>query len=216
MILTWQTDSGRIDGAPTLGAPSILRMKITVTDTPLAGVLLIDTPFNYDDRGFFLEAWHAGDYEAAGLGVPFLQDNHSRSQRGVLRGLHFQDMRAPLAKLVRCTAGSIFDVAVDLRAGSPTFGRWFGTELTARDARQLFVPVGFAHGFQALTDIVEVQYKQTGYYAPEAETSIAWNDPEIGVAWPLDAPLLSERDRARSISLRQYAQSPAFAYQEGS
>jgi dTDP-4-dehydrorhamnose 3,5-epimerase len=189
-------------------------MKITVTQTPLPGVLLIDTPFHYDERGFFLEAWHARDYAAAGVDARFVQHNHSRSQRGVLRGLHFQDMRAPLDKLVRCTSGRIFDVAVDLRSGSPTFGRWFGAELTAENARQLFVPVGFAHGFQALTDIAEVQYKQTGYYAPETEISVAWDDPEIGVEWPLRDPLLSDRDRARAISLKEYAKAPAFVYQE--
>jgi len=188
-------------------------MQITVTATPLDGVVLIDTPFKYDERGFFLEAWHARDYERAGLPARFVQDNHSRSQRGVLRGLHYQDMRAPLDKMVRCTAGRIFDVAVDLRAGSPTFGKWFGVELSADTARQLFVPVGFAHGFQALTEIVEVQYKQTGYYAPETETSIAWNDPDIGVEWPLPDPLLSVRDKERAISLRQYRASPAFSYQ---
>jgi dTDP-4-dehydrorhamnose 3,5-epimerase len=187
-------------------------MQITVTRTRLDGLLLVDTPFKYDDRGFFLEAWHARDYEQAGLGVRFLQENHSRSQRGVLRGLHFQDMRAPLDKLVRCTTGQIFDVAVDLRVGSPTFGQWFGAELSAETARQMYVPVGFAHGFQALTDIVEVQYKQTGFYAPETETSIAWNDPDIGVAWPLAAPLLSDRDRDRSVSLHQYLEAPAFIY----
>jgi dTDP-4-dehydrorhamnose 3,5-epimerase len=188
-------------------------MQITVTATPLDGVLLIDTPFHYDERGFFLEAWHARDYEKAGLGLRFVQENHSRSQRGVLRGLHFQDLRAPLDKLIRCTSGRIFDVAVDLRAGSPTFGGWFGAELSAENARQMLVPVGFAHGFQALTDIVEVQYKQTGYYAPETEISIAWNDPDVGVAWPLPDPLLSERDRDRAISLRRYREVPAFTYQ---
>ena len=186
-------------------------MKITVTPTPLAGVVLVDTPFNHDQRGFFLEAWHARDYAAAGLDARFVQENHSRSQRGVLRGLHFQDMRAPLDKLIRCTLGAIFDVAVDLRVGSPTFGRWFGTELTAESARQLYVPVGFAHGFQALTEYVEVQYRQTGFYAPETETSIAWNDPEIGIAWPIPEPLLSDRDR-RAQSLRDYRANPAFHY----
>jgi dTDP-4-dehydrorhamnose 3,5-epimerase len=187
-------------------------MNITVTRTALPGVVLVDTPYTRDARGFFLEAWHERDYAEAGLDVRFVQDNHSRSQRGVLRGLHYQDLSAPLDKLVRCTMGRIFDVAVDLRVGSPTFGRWFGVELTAEHARQMYVPVGFAHGFQALTDVVEVQYKQTGFYAQAAETSIAWNDPDIGVEWPLGEPLLSERDR-RAVSLKQYLQAPAFRYE---
>lgn len=187
-------------------------MKITVTPTALQGVVLVDTPYTRDARGFFLEAWHERDYAEAGLDVRFVQDNHSRSQRGVLRGLHYQDLSAPIDKLVRCTMGRIFDVAVDLRVGSPTFGRWFGVELTAENARQVYVPVGFAHGFQALTDVVEVHYKQTGFYAQAAETSIAWNDPDIGVEWPLGEPLLSERDR-RAVSLKQYLQAPAFRYE---
>jgi len=131
----------------------------------------------------------------------------------VLRGLHFQDMTAPLGKLVRCTAGRIFDVAVDLRAGSPAFGRWTSVELTEENARQLWVPVGFAHGFQALTDHVEVQYRQTGYYAPQAETCIAWDDPDIGVAWPLPDTLLSDRDRG-GRSLQDYVAAPAFVYED--
>jgi len=187
-------------------------MQITVTRTPLEGVLLVDTPYTRDERGFFLEAWNARDYAAAGIAVQFVQDNHSRSQRGVLRGLHFQDMSAPLVKLVRCTAGRIYDVAVDLRVGSPTFGRWFATELTAENARQIFVPVGFAHGFQALTEFVEVQYKQSGFYAAAADTSVAWNDPEIGVTWPLPDPILSERDR-RGMSLAEYRRRPAFRFE---
>jgi dTDP-4-dehydrorhamnose 3,5-epimerase len=187
-------------------------MQITVTRTPLDGVLLVDTPYSRDERGFFLEAWHARDYAAAGLDVSFVQDNHSRSRQGVLRGLHFQDMSAPLDKLIRCTVGRVYDVAVDLRVGSPTFGRWFGVELTAENARQVFVPVGFAHGFQALTDVVELQYKQTGFYTPSAETTLTWNDPEIGIVWPFPDPILSDRDR-RAISLREYRLRPAFRYE---
>src|SRR5262245_6376591 len=171
-------------------------MKITVTETSLPGVLIIDTPFNRDERGFFVEAWHRRDYAAPGTHADFLQANHSRSQPGVLRRLHFQDRSAPLDKLIRCTLGRIFDVAVDVRDGSPAYGKWVGVELSADNMRQLFVPVGFAHGFQALTDVVEVQYKQTGHYVPSAETSIAWDDPDIGVEWPLADPLLSDRDRS--------------------
>src|SRR5438105_4695295 len=144
-------------------------MKITVTKTPLDGVMLIDTPYFQDERGFFIESWHQRDYAQAGLPVVFVQDGHSRSLRGVLRGLHYQDMTAPMGKLLRCTIGTIFDVAVDLRVGSPTFGRWFGVELSAETKRQIYIPAGFAHGFQAIADVVEVQYKQTGFYTPASE-----------------------------------------------
>lgn len=186
-------------------------MKMTVTPTPLRGVVLIDPEQHPDPRGFFLETWNARDFAAAGFHLNFVQDSHSRSVRGVLRGLHFQDSRAPLDKLVRCTAGRIFDVAVDLRAGSPTFGRWFGVELSAQNHRQIFIPAGFAHGFQALSELAEVQYKQTGYYMPEAEGTVAWNDPEIGIEWPLVEPTLSDRDRL-GVSLQDYARRPAFIY----
>jgi dTDP-4-dehydrorhamnose 3,5-epimerase len=186
-------------------------MKLSITRTPLEGVVLIDTPFARDDRGFFIESWHQRDYADAGLGMAFVQENHSRSQRGVLRGLHYQDMTAPLGKLVRCTLGAIFDVAVDLRVGSPTFGRWTSAELSADNKRQIYVPEGFAHGFQALTDPVEVQYRQTAFYAPETEGTIAWDDPDLAIAWPLPDPILSARDR-KGMSLKAYAAAPAFRY----
>src|SRR5262245_27405043 len=156
-------------------------MKIHVTTTPLEGLLIVDTDFIRDDRGFFMESWHKTDFAAAGLTTEFVQDSHSRSAYGVLRGLHYQDMRAPLAKLVRCTAGRILDVAVDLRVRSSTFGKWFSIELNPENKTQLFVPVGFAHGFAALSDGCEVQYKQTGYYRPEAEGGVAWDDPDLTI-----------------------------------
>ena len=184
-------------------------MRIRLTETALSGVVLIDIEHAGDARGFFIESWNQRDFAAVGLTATFVQDSHSRSAARVLRGLHYQDMRAPLAKLVRCTAGRIFDVVVDLRAGAPTFGRWVGVELTAENKRQIYVPVGFAHGFQALTDGAEVQYKQTGFYAPEAEGTIAWDDPDVGVQWPLADPLLSPRD-ARGMTLRDYRDRPAF------
>jgi len=186
-------------------------MGITLTPTPLDGVLIVDVPCHRDARGFFLESWNARDFAEAGLSASFVQDSHSRSEHGVLRGLHFQDLTAPLNKLVRCTVGAIFDVAVDLRIGSPTFGRWFGVELTSDNKRQLYVPVGFGHGFQVVTDVAEVQYKQTGFYAPKAEGSVAWNDPDIGIRWPLPDPTLSERDR-RAMSLAEYSRRPAFTF----
>src|SRR5262249_43555489 len=135
-------------------------MQITVTKTPLDGVVLIDTKYFKDERGFFIESWHQRDYAAAGLSMTFVQDGHSRSPRGVLRGLHYQDMTAPMGKLLRCTVGEIFDVAVDLRVGSPTFGRWMSVVLSADNKRQIYIPAGFAHGFQATSDVVEVQYRQ--------------------------------------------------------
>src|ERR1051326_4697796 len=144
-------------------------MKITVTKTPLEGVVLIDTPFSKDERGFFIESWHQRDYADAGLPMTFVQDGHSRSPRGVLRGMHYQDMTAPMGKLLRCTVGTIFDVAVDLRVGSPTFGKWFGVELSADTKRQIYIPAGFAHGFQATSEEIEVQYKQTGFSTPPAQ-----------------------------------------------
>jgi|SRR5918993_1590093 dTDP-4-dehydrorhamnose 3,5-epimerase len=186
-------------------------MDITVTTTPLDGVVLIQPHVYPDARGFFLETWNARDFAAAGLPEAFVQDSHSRSTRGVLRGLHYQDSTAPLGKLVRCTVGSIFDVAVDLRSGSPTFGQWAGAELSADNKLQIYIPPGFAHGFQATSEIVEVQYKQTGYYTPSAEGTIAWNDPDVGVAWPLTEPILSGRDQ-QGTSFEDYAQRPVFHY----
>ena len=186
-------------------------MKITVTKTALEGVVLIDTKYFQDDRGFFIESWHQRDFADAGLTMTFVQEGHSRSARGVLRGLHYQDMTAPMGKLVRCTVGSILDVAVDLRVGSPTFGKWVGVELTADNKRQIYVPEGFAHGFQALSEVVEVQYKQTGFYTPSSEGSVAWNDPDIGVEWPIADPTLSDRDK-RANSLKAYQEKPAFKY----
>ncbi len=186
-------------------------MEIDVTPTELEGVLIVDTHFVRDSRGFFIETYSRRTYAAHGIDVEFVQDNHSRSARGVLRGLHYQDMTAPMGKLVRCTRGSIFDVAVDIRAGSPTFGRWTAAELTEENKRQLWVPLGFAHGFQSLTDVADVQYKCTAYYAPSAEGSIRWDDPDIGVVWPITDPQLSARD-AQAQSLRDYMDSPAFQY----
>lgn len=142
-----------------------------------------------------------------------MQDNHSRSARGVLRGIHYQDMSAPMAKLVRCTAGTIFDVAVDLRVGSPSFGKWFGAELSLENMQQLLVPVGFGHAFLTLSETADVQYKCTGYYSPAAEGTVAWNDPDIGITWPLSNPTVSPRDRA-TRTLREYLRNPAFRYDD--
>jgi dTDP-4-dehydrorhamnose 3,5-epimerase len=184
-------------------------MKLHVTTTPLSGLAVININFPRDERGFFVESWHRNDFAAAGLDFDFVQDCHSRSRQGVLRGLHYQDMRAPLAKLVRCTVGKILDVAVDLRVSSPTFGKWFSIELSAENQTQLLVPVGFAHGFAALSEVCEVQYKQTGYYEPAAEGGVRWDDPDLAITWPFESPLLSKRD-LNQLSLKQYRENPAF------
>lgn len=185
-------------------------MKTTLTQTPLAGLVIVDIAYFQDERGFFVESWHKRDFADAGLTVEFVQEGHSRSGKRVLRGLHYQDMTAPMGKLIRCTLGCIFDVVVDLRTSSPAFGKWFGIELSAENKRQLYVPAGFAHGFQSLTEFVEVQYKQTGFYTPASEGTIAWNDPDIAVKWPLPNPILSKRDQ-NGMSLQTYREKPAFS-----
>ncbi|MCS7079220.1 MAG: dTDP-4-dehydrorhamnose 3,5-epimerase [Chloracidobacterium sp.] len=162
--------------------------------TELPGVVLIEPKVFRDNRGFFLESYHQAKFAAAGLDVTFVQDNHSCSVRGTLRGLHAQ-RRRPQGKLVRVIAGEIFDVVVDIRLHSPTFGRWLGVVLSAENFRQLYVPPGFVHGFCVLSDVAEVLYKCTALYDPTDEIGVVWNDPEIGVDWPVRSPLLSEKDR---------------------
>jgi dTDP-4-dehydrorhamnose 3,5-epimerase len=169
-------------------------MKVTPTRIP--DVLLIEPRVFGDARGFFLESWNEREFERAGIHARFVQDNHSRSEKGVLRGLHYQ-IRQPQGKLIRVTAGEIFDVAVDIRRSSPTFGKWEGTRLSAQSKNMLWVPTGFAHGFCVLSDFAEVLYKTTDFYAPEHERSILWNDPELRIDWALSAaPLLSPKDAA--------------------
>lgn len=167
---------------------------MNVLDTPLAGVRLIEPRVFGDERGFFLEAWNARAFAAAGIDAVFVQDNHSRSARRVLRGLHYQ-IRQPQGKLVRCIAGAIHDVVVDLRRSSPTFGRWFATDLTAESKRMIWVPAGFAHGFVVTSEHAEVIYKVTDYWAPEHERTLAWDDPRLAIPWPIDgSPILSAKD----------------------
>jgi dTDP-4-dehydrorhamnose 3,5-epimerase len=167
-------------------------LKITPTDLP--EVLLVEPDVHRDARGFFLETWHAEKYAGAGLDVNFIQDNHSRSQQGTLRGLHVQ-LAKPQGKLVRASVGEIFDVAIDIRHGSPRFGHYVGVILSAENFRQLWVPEGFAHGFCVLSEISEMQYKCTNVYDPTSERTIAWNDPAIGIEWPIEDPVLSDKDR---------------------
>lgn len=186
-------------------------MEIRVTSTRIPDVVIVDTDFFQDERGFFIESYHKQRFAEHGICYEFVQDNHSRSGRGVLRGFHYQDDSAPMGKLVRCLFGEILDVAVDLRVGSPTFGQWVAVQLTAANKRQLMVPQGFGHAFLAMSDDAEVLYKCTGFYTPAAEGTVGWNDPEINVDWPIANPILSQRDQ-QGVSLRQYRQSPAFTY----
>jgi len=169
-------------------------MKVIPTAIP--DLLILEPKVFGDTRGVFFESFNASSFrQATGLDVTFVQDNHSRSQKGVLRGLHYQ-IRQPQGKLVRVVRGAVFDVAVDIRQSSPAFGQWLGIELTEDNHRQFWVPPGFAHGFVVLTDSADVLYKTSAYYAPAYERCILWNDPAIGIQWPLEGePLLSEKDK---------------------
>jgi dTDP-4-dehydrorhamnose 3,5-epimerase len=170
-------------------------MPYTVTPTAIPDVLLLEPKVFSDDRGYFFESFNARDFrKATGVEAEFVQDNHSMSEKGVLRGLHYQ-IRHPQGKLMRAVKGRVFDVAVDLRKSSPTFGRWVGAELSADNRRQLWIPPGFAHGFLALSDTAEVLYKITDYWYPEHERTLVWNDPSLAIRWPLDgAPRLAPKD----------------------
>ena len=176
-------------------------MVLRVEETDLPGVLIVEPDVYGDDRGFFFESFNTRTFnEATGVTSTFVQDNHSKSSKGVLRGLHYQIER-PQGKLVRVIEGSIFDVAVDIRKNSPTFGKWFGVELSAGNNLQLWVPPKFAHGFLVLSESAQVLYKATDYYAREHERSIRWNDPDIGIHWPklTRLPMLSQKDREASF-----------------
>jgi len=167
-------------------------MKFLPTTIP--EVILIAPQVFGDERGFFQETYHLEKFFRGGIGATFVQDNHSRSRRGVLRGLHYQ-IRQPQGKLVRVLRGSIWDVAVDLRRSSPTFGRWVGATLDDQEFHQLYVPPGFAHGFCVLSESADVAYKCTETYLPEAERTLLWNDPELGISWPISDPVLSSKDQ---------------------
>lgn len=170
-------------------------MPITVIPTPLPGVLVIEPKVFGDDRGFFFESFNLREFrEATGVTLDFVQDNHSMSRKGVLRGLHYQ-IQHPQGKLVRVVSGSVFDVAVDLRRSSPTFGKWFGVELSGENKRQLWVPPGFAHGFLVMSEVAEFLYKTTDYWHAEHERSLRWNDQTVGIKWPTDQePTLALKD----------------------
>jgi dTDP-4-dehydrorhamnose 3,5-epimerase len=163
-------------------------------ESELDGLVVIEPEVYGDERGFLVETWRDETWRELGVGVDFVQHNHSRSVRNTLRGIHFQTAPGQ-AKLVRCSAGRIFDVAVDLRRDSPTFGRWEGHELDDSSHRQLLVPIGFGHGFCVLSETADVDYQLSSYYDPATEAGIAWDDPDLGIEWPVSEPLLSERDK---------------------
>jgi dTDP-4-dehydrorhamnose 3,5-epimerase len=181
---------------------------LNISETSLPGVLLIEPKVFGDDRGFFMETYRADILREAGITDTFVQDNHSRSARGVLRGLHYQEPNAQ-GKLVRCTRGAIFDVAVDIRSGSPSFGRWFGLELNDANKLMLWIPPGFAHGFCALEDDTDLVYKCTSLYDPALDRSVLWNDPSIGIEWPIAEPVLSAKD-ANAPRLNDAVTLPAY------
>ena len=181
---------------------------MNIIETAISGLLIIEPRVFGDARGFFMETWNEAGFAGVGLDLNFVQDNHSRSQIGVLRGLHFQNP-GPQGKLVRVTNGAVFDVAVDLRQSSPTFGQWVGVELSARNKRMFWVPEGFAHGFLTLEDDTDFLYKCTAPYAPQSEFTLAWDDPAVGIEWPTTGvdPIISDKD-TRGLSL---ADAPVFA-----
>jgi dTDP-4-dehydrorhamnose 3,5-epimerase len=192
-------------------------MQIRIESRHLGDVAVLASEVFEDERGFFMEVYRADQYKALGLPTEFVQDNHSRSKQGVVRGLHFQ-WDPPMGKLMRVTYGSAFLIAVDIRKGSPTLGQWFGVEVSAKDKKQVWAPAGFARGFCVVSDFAEVQYKCTGIYNPKCESGIRWNDPKIGIHWPVKEPELSGKDR-QAQTLDEWLASPAsnhFQFQKSS
>ena len=169
-------------------------MPFKFTKLSIPEVILIEPKIFADNRGFFLENYKYSEFANFGIKDNFVQDNHSKSVKGVLRGLHFQKLPKAQAKLVRCTNGEIFDVAVDIRKGSPTFGKWTGEILSEENKKMLYIPVGFAHGFCVISEEAEINYKSSDEYAPETEGAICWNDPTINISWPVEDPIVSEKD----------------------
>jgi dTDP-4-dehydrorhamnose 3,5-epimerase len=186
-------------------------MRVTPADIP--EVLLVEPDVFKDNRGFFLETFHAERYAAHGMPGPWVQDNHSRSVQGTVRGLHLQVAR-PQAKLIRVIVGEIFDVAVDVRVGSPTFGKWVGVKLTAESFRQYYIPTGFAHGFSVLSPIAEIEYKCTDLYDAPGQIGLAWNDPALAIPWGVDDPVLSARDNENPTIAEAMGQLPRYSLTE--
>jgi dTDP-4-dehydrorhamnose 3,5-epimerase len=182
---------------------------VRVAATSLPDVLIIEPDVHADGRGFFLETYQADRYRARGIPGPFVQDNHSRSAAGTLRGLHLQ-VRRPQGKLIRVVEGEIFDVAVDVRRGSPTFGRWVGVSLSAESFKQIYIPIGFAHGFAVISETAQVEYKATDFYDREGELGIAWNDPALAIGWPSATPMLSARDSKHPLLADVMDQLPTY------
>lgn len=195
------------NGAFPVPSWGIIPRVLNFIESPLPGVVLIEPKVIADERGFFLESYHLARFHENGIDATFVQDNHSSSRLGVLRGLHYQEPNAQ-GKLVRCIRGSLFDVAVDIRRGSPNFGKWYSVEISEENMRMLWIPAGFAHGFCALTDVADLVYKVTALYDAKSDRSILWNDPEIGIDWPLAHPILSPKDtiapRLRDAVLPEY------------
>jgi len=169
-------------------------MPFTFKRLEIPEIILVEPKVFHDERGFFMETYKYSDFATFGIAEHFVQDNHSRSVKGVLRGLHYQNPPKAQGKLVRVVVGEIFDVGIDIRRGSPTYGKWVGEILSAENKRMLYIPPGFAHGFCVLSDVAEVLYKTTAEYAPECEAGIIWNDPGIGIEWPIKCPILSPKD----------------------
>jgi dTDP-4-dehydrorhamnose 3,5-epimerase len=169
-----------------------------ITSTKIKDVLLIEPRVFDDERGFFYESYNQKVYQKFGINVDFVQDNHSRSQKNTLRGLHYQ-VNPGQAKLVRVILGEVFDVAVDIRFGSPTFGQWVGYHLNSKNKQQMFIPTGFAHGFCVTSDFAEFEYKCSEFYSPQDERGIRWNDPELGIQWPVENPILSDKDNRNTL-----------------
>ncbi len=186
-------------------------MRIKIESTHINGDVIVVVPEIFrDERGFFSEVYRADQFKSLGLPTNFVQDNHSRSAKGVLRGLHFQ-WEPPMGKLMRVTVGAAFLVAVDIRKGSPTLGQWFGIEVSAENMRQVWAPAGFARGFCVLSEYAEIQYKCTGIYNSKCESGILWNDPEIGIKWPITNPILSDKD-TRAMTLSEWIKTPESNY----
>jgi dTDP-4-dehydrorhamnose 3,5-epimerase len=181
-------------------------MEFTIEQTNIRDLLVITPEIFQDERGFFTETYRKDKFTAFGLDMEFVQDNHSRSAKGVLRGLHFQ-WEPPMGKLMRVTHGAAFLVAVDIRIGSPTLGQWYGVEASVENRKQVYAPAGFARGFCVLSDFAEIQYKCTGIYSNKAESGVLWNDPKIGIKWPVSDPILSKKDEVAQ-TLDQWLAKP--------
>ena len=188
-----------------------VNLQAQLIETDISEVLLIETVRFEDERGFFMESFNKQLFEELGIPVNYVQDNHSLSKNGVIRGIHYQNMTAPIGKLVRCTVGKILDVAVDLRVGSPTFGKYVKATLSEENNRLLYLPEGFGHAFLSLADRTEIQYKCTGYYSPSSEGTVLWKDSKIGIDWDVLDPSVSPKDK-KGQTLDEYLKNPAFVY----